>query len=533
MSVEITTVAIAIGNFQVPQEDVITCKIHLGATKEVSSFDLVLQNWGKKYSPNGWLPIVIGSTGGIGLCRAPNNPTQVPIISLRVESAEYDSSSTESYVHVSGRCWGEKLFRRTVTKTYANAKGEAIVKDLLDNFAGLSHNRNGVELVENTDTTYVNLDYQDTAVWDILTYIAGSADKNGVIGFDFRIAPDGKFEFFPKNSKVSSVNLSELLENTKYSLDISSVRNKITVYGIADKSYPLDQDGATEALTNPFGTWTGTATLSASSTHKKLGTYSICTTISNWSGANLQFFYSSAVNANLFTDFNFSLCIVGTDFTGGFSVAFYDTNGKTAYREFSTAVVNAFDNFRDFKYGVGYKNQSDWIAQSGFDWTKIIYVYFDFWVKNISSSGSVYLDAMFFGGCRYSSVQEDASSQATYGLREYTETDEELGSDNECSLRAQALLTHYSSPVENLVVDSTVIDYGTSPLLAADNIHATLPNENVDEDFRTDYIEYSFDADTQTLQIMLSLGHEKPLLADYIYALRSKLKQVSKYKISK
>ncbi|MCS7115138.1 MAG: hypothetical protein N0A00_07075, partial [Candidatus Bathyarchaeota archaeon] len=46
-------------------------------------------------------------------------------------------------------------------------------------------------------------------VWDIIRYIAETADKNGVIGFDFRVAPDGKFEFFPRNSKTSPVSLTD------------------------------------------------------------------------------------------------------------------------------------------------------------------------------------------------------------------------------------------------------------------------------------------------------------------------------------
>jgi hypothetical protein len=89
-----------------------------------------------------------------------------------------------------------------VTKTYENKKGEEIVKDLLDYYVGLSHVRDGTELVEATDTTYTKLEYENTPVFDILKYIAESADKQGVIGFDFRVAPDGKFEFFPKTAKA-------------------------------------------------------------------------------------------------------------------------------------------------------------------------------------------------------------------------------------------------------------------------------------------------------------------------------------------
>ena len=154
---------------------------------------------------------------------------------------------------VSGRCWGERLFRRVVTKTYENKKGEEIVKDLMDYYVGLSHVRGGTELVESTDTTYTRLEYSDTPVMDILQEIASSADKSGVIGYDFRVAPDGKFEFFPKNSKTSSVSLSERIESSEYSKDILRVRNRISVYGATDKSVPADKDLWTESLSPTDG----------------------------------------------------------------------------------------------------------------------------------------------------------------------------------------------------------------------------------------------------------------------------------------
>jgi hypothetical protein len=112
----------------------------------------------------------------------------------------------------------------------------------------------------------------------------------------------------------------------------------------------------------------------------------------------------------------------------------------------------------------------------------------------------------------------------------YVDTDEELYSDNECMLRAKAILASLKDPAEYLTVRSTVIDYGSSPLLAGDKINVVLPNENVNADFRILSVEYFVDAKTQTLEITLELGREIPLLADYMYALRSKIGHVSRYK---
>src|SRR3972149_10815808 len=213
LSVDIPKLTIALGSVGVPQGDVIEARVHLGATKEVSSWELLLQNWNAKYSPGGTYPLSVGQDGYICIGRGANVPQ---IITTRTESVKYESNPSESYIRVSGRCWGEKLFRQVVTKTYASQKGEAIVKDLLDYYSGLSHVRDSTELVEDTDTTFTLLEYENTPVWDILRAMAEACDDGGVIGYDFRIAPDAKFEFFPRNSKTSPVSLSEKIEYSEY-----------------------------------------------------------------------------------------------------------------------------------------------------------------------------------------------------------------------------------------------------------------------------------------------------------------------------
>ncbi|MGB9853773.1 MAG: hypothetical protein ACPLRY_03075 [Candidatus Bathyarchaeales archaeon] len=140
------------------------------------------------------------------------------------------------------------------------------------------------------------------------------------------------------------------------------------------------------------------------------------------------------------------------------------------------------------------------------------------------------VDHLVFEDCRFSAMQEDVNSQNSYGLRELTETDEELKSDNECLLRAKALLDYYENPAEYLTVKSTVINYGNAPLLPGDKIHVTLPNENVDADYRILSVEYHVDARTQTLEITLELGRETPLLADYLYLLKSRIESLSRLK---
>ena len=62
-------------------------------------------------------------------------------------------------------------------------------------------------------------------------------------------------------------------------------------------------------------------------------------------------------------------------------------------------------------------------------------------------------------------------------------------------------------------------------------MHVALPNEGVDGDFRILSVEYYVDA--KTLETSLELGREQPLLADYMFRLKSKTDSLSRYKLAR
>ena len=181
---------------------------------------------------------------------------------------------------------------------------------------------------------------------------------------------------------------------------------------------------------------------------------------------------------------------------------------------------------------VGSASADQWQIPAQFNWSQVSRVQVTFWFTGVGA-GSFWVDGLYFGGRRYSSIQNDAASQTSIGLREIVEVNEELASDLECESHAKALLANLKDPTEALTVQSTVLDYGTSPILAGDKIHLTLPNEGVNSDFRVLSADYMVDGKTQTLETTLTLGYEKPLLADYVYALRSRTGSLSRYKTSK
>jgi len=529
MSVALPVCSVVFGSVTPLQTDVIELRVHLGCTDEVSSFDCLLQNFEKKYSAGGTYPINVGVDGSISMGRGSNCPL---IATVTVEETKALSNALgENYLRVLGRCWGERIFRRVVTKTYENIKGEDIVKDLIDYYVGLSHARNSTELVENTDTTYTRLEYENTPVFDILRFIANSADKAGVIGFDFRVAPDGKFEFFPRNTKTSVASLSERLEVSEYRESIFRKRDKVFVYGAAERKLPLDGDDWTERLdlnydsVNDWVSGTGTGSVSLDGSTKAVGSYSIKHTTStpDYYG-RLRLIVPSGwqPNLNTYPTLHFQVRRESA-FSGACTVILQDNVGRWASREFSVQP----DKWVLQKFNVGKRYASEWQGSqvADFNWETINEVLWDMHFDG-TGTGSFWVDNLFFNSARWSAVHGS-------GSRELAETDEELHSDNECLLRAKALHEHLSSPAEYIRVVSDVVDYGTSPILAGDRIWVTLPNENVDGYYRVISAEYRLIAETQTLETTLELGREPPLLADYLYALRSKTGNLSRYKIGR
>lgn len=514
-----------------PPDDILELKIHLGCTKEVSSFDCLLQNWDQKYTVTD--PIQVGDAVEIYLGRGSSWPL---ILTGRVEQVEPESTALEHHIRIRGRCVGEKLFRRVVTKTYENMKGEEIVKDLIDSYVGLSHFRDGVDLIEDTDTTYTLRRYENVPVFDILKYIAGSADKNGVIGYDFRIEHDGKFAFFPKNSKSSPITLAEKIEHGQVRKDIHRIRNKITAYGARLKSYPQDHDKYTEQ--NDFETpaddgWTG-GTLSWNTSDKYIGDE--CVQCYFTSGTYIDIYQSlpdisyldcDAWKKSAYSFLHLLINLKSTPNPDGETTVYIqlyapDVNNRFSYLLTAPAQrsIPGENKWYAFKIPLG-PDADGWTSLVGSpDWTQIASIrFYIFGINN--GAWTVLFDGFYFGGRRFENSAEDSSSQSAYGLRELVEVDDELYNDNECLLRANALLDHLSLPAEVITLRSSILDYGEEHLLSGDKILVLLPNENVDADYRMESIDFDAKARDHSLVITLRVGKERPLLADYLYGLRS------------
>jgi hypothetical protein len=247
-------------------------------------------------------------------------------------------------------------------------------------------------------------------------------------------------------------------------------------------------------------------------------------------------FLTSYVNANDYPALIFGIK-ADSNHSLNHTIELHDGSGddNIVWRGFSIPKTGEWEII---KVGIGKSHVDEWTESvantSAFRWDLIRGVRFIV-NQNDSAYGSVWVDLFHFGKGRWearrpSAAQEPTASQSAYGVRELVEVDEELHSGNECVLRAKALLAHLENPADYITVRTAVLDYGSSALLPGDKINVTLPNENINSDYRIISVEYRVNAASQTLEVVLELGKETPLLADYLYRLQSKSSSLSRYK---
>ena len=239
---------------------------------------------------------------------------------------------------------------------------------------------------------------------------------------------------------------NNIIESYEYWKEITAVRNKITIYGVADKSTPLNKTDWVQSLTPADGVWT--APVGSVSIETAMGSpYCIKGFGQNNDFAELDFTLNGTVNGNLYPTLAFAL-EKENYWSANTQITLYDTSGRTATRMISVSSPGngAQGKFTTETFNVGSTYVADWNANAAFDWTQIKKVVFYMVPTTPLGSGYFWIDRFYFGGLRYSDVEQDSTSIATYGQREYVDTNEELYSDAECALNAKATLAYMKDP---------------------------------------------------------------------------------------
>lgn len=267
--------------------------------------------------------------------------------------------------------------------------------------------------------------------------------------------------------------------------NLDVVRNKIYVYGVAERAHPADHDSWSEDLTKPNnqldhteGTWVASdveATISIDDVEYIKGLKSIKVSgAGKHKGAIFTFNTGYKPNANYFPSFNAQVRT-----SSAIDVAFArltDDSGDN----------NTVDKWFKIKAGswnfitapCGRKHSEIWthdIANpSAFNWSAIkkLEIHSSF----VATDEDLNVDNVFFNNRRFYALAEDATSPNYPAERAYT--DDELRSNSECESRAKALLYQLKDVPIRLDLEVE----GNTNILIGDQIPMAISAEKIDDE---------------------------------------------------
>jgi len=176
------TIDLVIGGVTIIDQTILQLSLHLGITREVSSFEAIIDRGNPTYDneldPGEANVLTNGDAVTVSIGRDPNTPL---LLTGKLEEIEYEDEVEEyefkNIVRVRGRCEGWQLFARkfdgdlitlvgTGDANYTRASGsaESLVAYIIDNYTTLSHIRQETTLSVNAnsgqkDATVTNVSY--------------------------------------------------------------------------------------------------------------------------------------------------------------------------------------------------------------------------------------------------------------------------------------------------------------------------------------------------------------------------------------
>jgi len=335
---------------------------------------------------------------------------------------------------------------------------------------------------------------------------------------------------FKRGKYTSGVSLAERIEHYKKEDDVHRVRNKIKVYGAAERAYPLDKDLWTESSTPADGSWasgTGTGSVSFDTTQKIKGTGSIKLTVggSDYYG-RLIFTLNAGKEANCYdvpdgyADVTFQIKLEDA-YSGDITLLLEDDAGKQCNKQLKVkknewVLINA-------SCGRGAKDQWTYIFDSAFNWKKVkkvdITCHFP-----ATGTGAFWVDNLFFNKRRFEGSAEDAASQAKYGVRwKEPIIDDSLKSDAECLKKAESFRDFLKEKVITLTDFEVEGDNGFNP---GDKQLVTISNDNINEYFRILEIRHVVKGVNWSTFLTLT---NAPQFIDYVFmSIDERLKRLEK-----
>jgi len=441
-------------------------------------------------------------------------------------------SSQEYYLLLSGMDIGQELLvpPNLMKKVYEAVNGKTIIEEAIDLSDEVT--KKFVD-VDNEIASTHDFEFQEVIPHSVIEEVCKVAKTlAGAVGFDGYVDPAGNMHVFKRGKYTSGVSLAERIEHYKKEDDVHRIRNKIKVYGAAERAYPLDKDAWTETLTPADGSWasgTGTGSVSFDTAEKILGTGSIKLTVggSDYYG-RLIFTLNDEKEANCYdvpdgyADITFQIKLQEA-YSGDITLLLFDDAGMECSKELNAkkkewVLIN-------IPCGRAAKDQWTYSVFNSqpFNWKKVkkvdITCHFP-----ATGTGAFWIDNLFFNKRRFEGFAEDATSQEKYGVRwKEPIIDDGLKSDAECLKKAES----YRDFLKEKVITLTDFEVeGDNEFKPGDKQQVVISNDNIDEYFRI--LEVRHVVKGVNWSTFLTLTNE-PQFIDYVFmSIDERLKRLEK-----
>jgi len=426
----------------------------------------------------------------------------------RISKLSYEgiAGAPEYYIYVECMDFGDEMqvSPSLLQKAYTSINGKTIIKDAVALCSYLSDY--GVDQGNAVASTHSYV-FDEKTPWNVVRDVVDACQTSGgAVGFDGYVDAPGNLWIFPRNSSNSTVDLTDKILRYKIDYDTYRVKNKIKVYGTDAKRYPTT-DQWCESTTD----WSAAdnCTIKLDSGMKKVGTYSIqCYT--NVSLATLWLKRACSISVKYPKEAKkiYAWYYISVSSLSSFSVELLAPDESN---KFSQAIQSPrTGSWGYLNLDVGLDSEANWEKTGSPDWSNIQGIKF---VVNIPSAGDIsfHVDDLHFENLRYSSVAEDSTSQGLYGVRMPEPiTDDSLTSDDDCTKKAQSLLSYYKDKVTTL----TLTTFGDNNFKPGDRQHVVLSNDNIDDYFRILEIRHTLQDVYWQTELLMS---NEPVMIDYVF----------------
>lgn len=386
--------------------------------------------------------------------------------------------------------------------------GRVIIKEAIAHCPRLTDEF--VDVDEEIASTH-DLELDEVLPFGVINEVCRKAKTlGGVIGFDARVDSAGNVHVFKRGKYISTVDLTNKIINYERSIDVHRVRNKIKVYGKAERPWSgsVSKDNPwTEELTNWFSSG-----ISGLDEDAILGSYSIhfenTDVMAGWLGRTFNSI-KIGKNRNEYKELRFHIKVshsIGAD-CGEVTIRIgKDDSNYFVYR------VNPpkLDTWEEKTLSLGPDTVPIGITGTP-SWNDIAYLRFYLSFAGMGTI-TIKIDALHFWGRRFEGFAQDTISIAKYGTRwNEPQVDDELTSDVECELKAKSLIDFLKDPITSLRLQVE----GDNNFVAGYRQRVIIANINLDAYFRI--LEIRHEVINNFWHTFLTLSNE-PKIIDYIFA---------------